>query len=73
MKVESKSNELPPLDNLAKDIIEQAAKDAAKGDPTAGAWLLSDTAEAYADLAGFKDGFLGKMASKALERFYHGS
>lgn len=73
MSINSKSNKLPPLDNLAKDVIEQAARDAAKGDPTAGAWLLSETAEAYADVAGFKDGFLGKVAGKALERFYHGS
>jgi hypothetical protein len=56
------------LGQLAHDVIERAARDAANGSPTAGAWLLSDEADTWADAAGLDDGLLGELASKALER-----
>lgn len=56
------------LSKLAQDVIERAVRDAAKGSPNAGAWLLSDEADTWADAAGLDDGLLGELASKALER-----
>jgi hypothetical protein len=65
--------EITGLPAIAYAVIDRAAQDAANGSPTAGAWLLSDTAQAYADLARLDDGFLGELASMALERLCYGS
>ena len=56
------------LTGLALAVIERAAIDAAAGDPTAGAWLLSDEAAAYGELAKFEPETLGKIAIRSLER-----
>lgn len=61
------------LKELAADVLESATRDAAKGDPIAGAWLLSDTADLYAQAAGIEDGFLGTIANKVLERLTNGN
>lgn len=65
--------EITGLPAIAYAVIDQAARDAANGCPTAGAWLLSETAQEYATLAKLENGFLGELASKALERLCYGS
>jgi len=62
----------PSLGSLAFSVIDRAAKDAALGDPTAGAWLLSDLAQSWADVAGIDDGVLGELAGYSLEVLKHG-
>jgi len=57
---------------LAFGVINRAALDAADGSPTAGAWLLTEQADLWAGVAGLDDGFLGELASKALERLKDG-
>jgi len=61
------------LPELAYSVIDRAVRDAASGDPTAGAWLLSDQAEVWADVAGFDKGFLGQLANRVLEGLANGS
>jgi len=61
------------LPELAYSVIDRAVRDAANGDPTAGAWLLSDQADAWADVAGFEKGFLGQLANRVLEGLANGS
>lgn len=58
--------------SLAYAVIDRAAQDAANGSPTAGAWLLSDTAQHWAELAGLDDGVLGEIASLCLEGLKNG-
>lgn len=58
--------------DLSLGVIENAAKDAAKGDPTAAAWLLTPSAGMFAEIAGIQEGFLGQLANDALERLQHG-
>jgi hypothetical protein len=65
--------EITGLPAIAYAVIDAAAQDAANGSPTAGAWLLSDTAQAYADLAKLESGLLGELANQALERLCYGS
>jgi len=62
----------PSLGSLAFAVIDRAARDAALGDPTAGAWLLSETAQDWAELAGLSEGVLGELASKSLEVLKNG-
>lgn len=66
------NDKTPFYDQLVIDVLEQATRDAAKGDPIAGAWLLSDEADLYAQAAGLDDGFLGTIAGGALERLANG-
>jgi hypothetical protein len=65
--------EITGLPAIAYAVIHQAAQDAANGSPTAGAWLLSDTAQDYATLAKLESGLLGELANQAAERLYYGS
>jgi hypothetical protein len=61
------------LTGLAMAVIERATNDACDLDPIAGAWLLSDEAGIYAELAGLEDGVLGELASLVLVRLQNGN
>ena len=60
------------LQSLALGVIENAAEDAKQGNPTAGAWLLSDQAATWAQAAGLDDGWLGLFTLKIFERLANG-
>jgi len=60
------------LGDLAFGVIRRAGLDAAAGSPTAGAWLLSEDANAWADIAKLDEDLLPRLASMALERLYDG-
>ena len=52
----------PPLGSLAFAVIDRAAQETVNGFPIAGAWLLSDTAQDWADLAGLDAWFAGGIS-----------
>ena len=61
------------LTSLAVAVLVRATIDACDLDPIAGAWLLSDEAGIYAELAGIDPGVLGEVASLALVRLQNGN